>query len=144
MRTSPSLTTLSRTGGLVPDLRVLTGRQPDLDLGDRAPLDSPDVRHEITDQKGAELQGGAAAPDPACMAPVAPLFHPLPSYADTAGSSLHQRGRTPHPGKPFCKRDTAEAAETREMRATVDDHLPDARRGQMARQRPTETPETAA
>ena len=26
------------------------------------------------------------------MAPVAPLFHPLPSYADAAGSSLHQRG----------------------------------------------------
>jgi hypothetical protein len=35
---------------------------------------------------------GAAAPDPACMAPVAPLFHPLPSCADAAGSSLHQRG----------------------------------------------------
>ena len=31
------------------------------------------------------------------MAPVAPLFHPLPSYADAAGSSLHQRGGTPHP-----------------------------------------------
>ena len=31
------------------------------------------------------------------MAPVAPLFHPLPSCADAAGSSLHQRGepRTP-------------------------------------------------
>jgi hypothetical protein len=31
------------------------------------------------------------------MAPVAPLFHPLPSYADAAGSSLYQRGGTPHP-----------------------------------------------
>ena len=31
------------------------------------------------------------------MAPVAPLFHPLPSYADAAGSSLHQRGGIPHP-----------------------------------------------
>ena len=31
------------------------------------------------------------------MAPVAPLFHPLPSYADAAGSSLHQHGGTPHP-----------------------------------------------
>jgi hypothetical protein len=40
---------------------------------------------------------GAAAPCPACMAPVAPLFHPLPSYADAAGSSLHQRRGTPHP-----------------------------------------------
>ena len=35
---------------------------------------------------------GLAPPCPACMAPVAPLFHPLPSYADAAGSSLHQRG----------------------------------------------------
>ena len=31
------------------------------------------------------------------MAPFAPLFDPLPSYADAAGSSLHQRGGTPHP-----------------------------------------------
>jgi hypothetical protein len=36
--------------------------------------------------------GGSRPPCPACMAPVAPLFHPLPSYADAAGSSLHQRG----------------------------------------------------
>jgi hypothetical protein len=36
-------------------------------------------------------------PGPPCMAPVAPLFHPLPSCADAAGSSLHQRGGTPHP-----------------------------------------------
>jgi hypothetical protein len=35
---------------------------------------------------------GLAPPYPPCMAPVAPLFHPLPSYADAAGSSLHQRG----------------------------------------------------
>ena len=33
---------------------------------------------------------GAAAPDPACMAPVAPLFHPLPSYADAAGDPCTQ------------------------------------------------------
>ena len=38
---------------------------------------------------------------PLCMAPVAPLFHPLPSYADAAGSSLHQRGGTPHPTGPL-------------------------------------------
>jgi hypothetical protein len=31
------------------------------------------------------------------MAPVAPLFHPPPSYADAAGSPLHQRGGAPHP-----------------------------------------------
>ena len=35
---------------------------------------------------------GAATPRPACMAPVAPLFHPLPSSADAAGSSPHQAG----------------------------------------------------
>jgi hypothetical protein len=38
------------------------------------------------------VHAGARAPGPPCMAPVAPLFHPLPSYADAAGSSLHQRG----------------------------------------------------
>ena len=34
------------------------------DLRNRTPVDSPDDRQETTDQKGAELQGGAAAPDP--------------------------------------------------------------------------------
>ena len=43
------------------------------------------------------VQAGARAPCPPCMAPVAPLFHPLPSYADAAGSSLHQRGENPAP-----------------------------------------------
>ena len=43
------------------------------------------------------VHAGLAPPCPPCMAPVAPLFHPLPSYADAAGSSLHQRGGTPHP-----------------------------------------------
>ena len=42
-------------------------------------------------------RGGLAHPNPACMAPVEPLFHPLPSYADAAGSSLHQRGGTRAP-----------------------------------------------
>jgi len=32
------------------------------------------------------------------MASSAPLFHPLTSYADAAGSSLHQRGGISHPG----------------------------------------------
>ena len=40
---------------------------------------------------------GLAPPCPPCMAPVAPLFHPLPSSADAAGSSLHQRGEDPAP-----------------------------------------------
>lgn len=53
----------------------------------------------------ANAQGGehqqtcrtrGSRPGPPCMAPVAPLFHPLPSYADAAGSSLHQRGED-HP-----------------------------------------------
>ena len=46
---------------------------------------------------GERSTRGLAPPCPPCMAPVAPLFHPLPSYADAAGSSLHQRGgpRTP-------------------------------------------------
>ena len=34
---------------------------------------------------------------PVRMASSAPLFHPLTSYADAAGSCLHQRGGTPHP-----------------------------------------------
>ena len=46
---------------------------------------------------GERSTRGLAPPCPPCMAPVAPLFHPLPSYADAAGSSLHQRGGTPHP-----------------------------------------------
>ena len=44
---------------------------------------------------------GLPARDPLRMALVAPLFHPLPSYADAAGSSLHQRRgepRTPSSG----------------------------------------------
>jgi hypothetical protein len=48
-------------------------------------------------RRAYSCKAGAAAPNPACMAPVAPLFHPLPSYADAAGSYLHQRGGTPHP-----------------------------------------------
>jgi hypothetical protein len=53
---------------------------------------------------------GLAPPDPPCMAPVAPLFHPLPSYADAAGDPCTQsqmatakadstRGQGPNPGK---------------------------------------------
>ena len=43
------------------------------------------------------VHAGLAPPCPPCMAPVAPLFHPRPSYADAAGSSLHQRGENPAP-----------------------------------------------
>jgi hypothetical protein len=39
---------------------------------------------------------GAAAPYPALYGSGRPAFSPLPSYADAAGASLHQRRGTPH------------------------------------------------
>ena len=53
----------------------------DSDLRHRTPVDSPDARRETTDQKGAELRGGAAAPDPAAYGLSPPLFQPLTAYA---------------------------------------------------------------
>jgi hypothetical protein len=53
----------------------------DPDLRIRTPVDSTDARHETTDQKGAQLQGGAAAPDPAAYGLSPPLFQPLTAYA---------------------------------------------------------------
>jgi len=41
-------------------------------------LDNPPTP---TDLKGAQLQGGAAAPDPATYGPSPPLFQPLTAYA---------------------------------------------------------------
>ena len=39
------------------------------------------------------VHAGAPAPVPPCVWPlVGPAFSPLPSNADAAGSSLHQRG----------------------------------------------------
>ena len=64
----------------------------DPDLRHRTTMDSLDDRHETTDQKGSAAAMRGSRPGPPCMVPVAPLFHPLPSYADAAGSSLHQRG----------------------------------------------------
>jgi hypothetical protein len=43
------------------------------------------------------VHAGARAPVPPVYGSGRPAFHPLPSYADAAGSSLHQRGGTPHP-----------------------------------------------
>ena len=74
---------------------------------------------------------------PHCFNPSLPTRH-------AAGSSLHRREGTPHPGKPICKRDAAAPAEMREMQATADDHLSDACRGQVLQRRLAETPETAA
>ena len=42
--------------------------------------------------------GGGSCPLTPVYGSVAPLFHPLPSYADAAGSSLHQRGEPRSPG----------------------------------------------
>ena len=53
----------------------------DPDLRHWTPMDSLDDRHETTDQKGAQLQGGAAAPDPAAYGLSPPLFQPLTAYA---------------------------------------------------------------
>jgi hypothetical protein len=53
----------------------------DPDLRRRTPMDSPDAWHETTDLKGAQLQGGAAAPDPAAYGLSPPLFQPLTAYA---------------------------------------------------------------
>ena len=48
----PSLTALSQTGEPSPDTDALTGLSADLDLHNRTPADSPDIRHEIKDQNG--------------------------------------------------------------------------------------------
>jgi hypothetical protein len=47
----------------------------------------------------AQLQGGAAAPDPAAYGLSPPLFQPLTTYAARGRifPALHQRGGTPHP-----------------------------------------------
>jgi hypothetical protein len=54
------------------------GTDPDLRIGTLA--DSSDTRHETTDQKGTQLQGGAAIPDPAAYGLSPPLFQPLTAY----------------------------------------------------------------
>ena len=48
----PSLTALSQTGDPSADTDALIGLSADLDLHNRIPADSPDIRHEIKDQKG--------------------------------------------------------------------------------------------
>ena len=40
-----------QTGELIPDTDASAGRATDPDLGNRTALDSPDARHETTDQK---------------------------------------------------------------------------------------------
>ena len=57
-------------------------------------LDVPDL---ATDQKGTELQGGAAAPYPAAYGLSPPLFQPLIAYAARGKIFLHQRRGTLHP-----------------------------------------------
>src|SRR5580693_2877319 len=48
---------------------------------DRHPWMALDVPDLATDQKGAQQQGGAAAPDPAAYGLSPPLFQPLTAYA---------------------------------------------------------------
>jgi hypothetical protein len=50
-----------------------------------------------TDQKGTQLQGGAAAPCPAAYGLSPRCFNPSLPTRHAAGSSLHQRGEAPHP-----------------------------------------------
>ena len=120
-----------------------SGTDPDLRIWTLA--DSSDTRHETTDQNGTQPQGGAAAPDPAAYGLSPPLFQPLTAYAARGRIFPAPSAREPlHPGKPICKRDATVPAETREMQATADDHLPDAHRGQVPQRRLAETPETAA
>ena len=47
----------------------------------RHPWIAQDVPDLATDQKGTQLRGGAAAPDPAAYALSPPLFQPLTAYA---------------------------------------------------------------
>ena len=59
------LTVFSQTDEQASDLSVFTIQKTDPDLPGWTPVDSPDTRHETADQKGTQLHGGAAAPDPA-------------------------------------------------------------------------------
>jgi hypothetical protein len=77
----PSLTALSQTDESSQDRDTLTGQPPDPNLRNRTQPNLPDIRHETTDLKGAQLQGGAAAPDPAAYGLSPPLFQPLTAYA---------------------------------------------------------------
>jgi hypothetical protein len=70
------LTALSQTAEPAPDLSVLTGYEMDPDQLGWTPADSPDARHETTEQKGTQRQGGAAAPDPAAYGLVGPAVSP--------------------------------------------------------------------
>ena len=95
---------------------------------------------ESTDLKGTERQGGAAAPDPAAYGLSPPLFQPLTAYAARGRIFPAPARGTPHPGKPICKRDATRPAETEKMQFNVDDYLLDSPPGQVAHQRPAETP----
>ena len=53
----PSLTALSQTGESSPDTDALTGLPTDPDLHNRTPADSPDTRHETTDQMAPSGSG---------------------------------------------------------------------------------------
>jgi hypothetical protein len=69
-----------------------------LDLLGWTPADSTDTRHETTDQKGTQLRGGAAAPDPAAYGLSPPLFQPLTTYAAHGRIFPAPARGIPHPG----------------------------------------------
>jgi hypothetical protein len=74
--------------------RVADGERmnPQGKSGAFAPHAGDDEHQGDEDVEDSPAHPGLPPRAPACMAPVAPLFHPLPSCADAAGSSLHQRG----------------------------------------------------
>jgi hypothetical protein len=72
----------------------------DPNLRIRTPVDLLDARHETTDQKGPQLQGGAAAPCPAAYGLSPPLFQPLTAYAASGRIFPAPARRDPAPRGP--------------------------------------------
>ncbi len=65
--------------------------------GAYAPIPGDDEHQGDEDPENSRAPG-AAAPDPASMGSPPLFFHHPASYADAAGSSLHQRGEPRTPG----------------------------------------------
>ena len=77
--------------------RVADGERMNPREGWRVRANTEDDEHQGDKHLENSRALRAAAPDPASMgSPPLVLYHPA-SYADAAGSSLHQRGGTPHP-----------------------------------------------
>jgi hypothetical protein len=93
----PSLTALSQTGESNPDTDALTGLPTDPDLHNRTPADSPDTRHETTDQKA----GGSSPSERAKVNPTSLLprkSKPIGTYQVGGGrAAVSYPGTTPSP-----------------------------------------------